>query len=238
MRPAGCKPAIRQIANLRYAGGLHPVTISGVLSPTVVEQQPLRRRSVNLHMVTKVISTADAGFLSVTDVVACHPFFHGMTGPHLRILGECAGRSEFDAGQTMFRRGEAANLFYLIEEGEVSVELQTPGQGSICIQTLGAGEVVGWSWLFPPYEWRFDARAVKPTRVIHFYGIWLRELCEEDAEFGYALMTRTTRVVTSRLQAAREQLVALSRLALESQCQTLRLAGKELKKRTRSTLKK
>jgi CRP/FNR family cyclic AMP-dependent transcriptional regulator len=186
-------------------------------------------------MATKVIPTPDISSTSVMDVVAGHPFFHGMSEPHLRILGECAGRSVFDAGHLMFQRGDAANLFYLIEEGEVSVELQTPGHGAISIQTVGAGEELGWSWLFPPYEWRFDARAVKPTKVIHFYGIWLRELGDEDAEFGYELMTRMVRVVTARLQATREQLVAMSRLALESQCQTLRLAGKELKRRTRST---
>lgn len=189
-------------------------------------------------MDTKTSSTADARFAPLPDVVACHPFFSGMSEPHLHILAECAGRSEFDAGQVMFRRGESANLFYLINDGEVSVELQTPGQGTIRIQTVGAGESVGWSWLFPPYEWRFDARAVKPTRVIHFYGIWLRELCDEDAEFGYALMSRTAQVVTARLQAAREHLVALSRLALESQCQTLRLKGKDLGKRIRQPTKK
>lgn len=138
----------------------------------------------------------------------------------------------------MFRRGDAANRFYLIEKGEVSVELQQPGHGTIFIQTVGAGEEVGWSWLMPPYEWQFDARALSPTRVIYFYGIWLRELCDLDAEFGYVLMTKTARVVTARLQATREHLIAMSGVALESQCQTLRLAGEQLGKQARRVSKK
>lgn len=172
------------------------------------------------------------------DVVADHPFFRGMADPYLRILGECAGRIEFGAGELIFRRGEPATRFYLIEEGAISVELRVVKHGTIAIQTIGVGEEFGWSWLFPPYEWRFDARAVRPTRAIYFYATWLRELCELDAEFGYALMRRMAQVVTTRLQGTREQLVALARLALESQCQALRLAGKDFEKRTRQPMKK
>lgn len=161
-----------------------------------------------------------------------------MPEPHLQILAECAGRITFDAGELVFRRGEPAARFYLIEEGEISVELQAANHGTIVIQTVGVGEEFGWSWLFPPHEWRFDARATQPTRAIYFYATWLRELCEQDAEFGYALMRRMAQVVTTRLQGTREQLVALSRLALESQCQALRLAGRELERRTRQPTKK
>jgi CRP-like cAMP-binding protein len=171
-------------------------------------------------------------------VIAGHPFLRRLSEPHLQMLAECASRAEFDAGALIFRRGEPANRFYLIESGEVSVELPADGQGTIYIQTVGAGEELGWSWLFPPHAWRFDARVVRPTRVIFFYGQWLRELCDQDAEFGYALMSRTAQIVTARLQATREHLVALSRLALESQCQTLRLAGKKLGRPTRQLTKK
>ena len=178
---------------------------------------------------------------AVMTTVTHHPFFEGMSEAHLEILAECAERIEFRAGETIFRRGEPASRFYLIEEGAVSVEIKEADSGTIFIQTLGTGEELGWSWLFAPHQWRFDARAIKPTRAIYFYGSWLRELCEESPEFGYELMRRMVRVVVTRLHATREQLVGLSRLALDAQYQALQLAGKEFKqphKPNKSTAKK
>ena len=75
------------------------------------------------------------------------------------------------------------------------------------IQTLTAGHVLGWSWLFPPYYWHFDARALEPTRAIFFYGTRLREECEQDPDLGYALMKRVTQVLINRLQATRRQIL-------------------------------
>lgn len=162
--------------------------------------------------------------VTLATAVAGHPFFCGMSAAHLRMLAECAMQTEFSAGQLIFRRGDPANRFYLIEEGEVSLEIEESGHGAIFIQTLGPGGELGWSWLFAPHEWQFNARATNATRAIFFYGTWLRERCEQDVEFGYELMKRMARVMTGRLQATREQLVELSRLALMAQCQALRLA--------------
>jgi hypothetical protein len=74
------------------------------------------------------------------------------------------------------------------------------------LQTIGANDVLGWSWLFPPYYWHFDARATKPTKAIFFYGTWLRENCERDHDFGYEMMKRMSAIVIQRMQAARKQL--------------------------------
>lgn len=178
---------------------------------------------------------------AVMTTVTQHPFFQGMSEAHLEILAECAERTEFPAGEMIFRRGDPASRFYLIESGAVSVEIAEAGRKTIFIQTLGAGEELGWSWLFPPHQWRFDARAVKPTRAIYFYGQWLRELCDESPEFGYELMRRMVRVVVTRLHATREQLVGLSRLALDAQYEALQLAGKDFKpqpKQPKQTRKK
>src|SRR5580765_1677466 len=123
-----------------------------------------------------------------------HAFFSGMDARHLRSLTECATRTEFAAGELIFRRGDPANRFYVIETGEVTLEINEPGQGAICIQALSAGDELGWSWLFPPHVWQFDARATTATRAIFFYGTWLREFCDQDAEFGYELMRRMARV--------------------------------------------
>ena len=140
-------------------------------------------------------------------VLAEHPFFKDLERPYLELLAECASRVRFNAGEVIFREGEEANLFYLIRHGKVAVETLAANRGPIIIQTLGEGELLGWSWLIPPYRWRFDSRAVELTRAIVLDGEGLRRRCEEDHEFGYELMKRVTTVVERRLQATRLQLL-------------------------------
>ena len=89
----------------------------------------------------------------------------------------------------------------------VALEVQSPGRGALIIETLGSGEVAGWSWLFEPHIWQFDGRVVSSARVIGFDGACLRGKCEEDHELGYQLMRRFAGAVTERLQATRLQLL-------------------------------
>lgn len=110
--------------------------------------------------------------------VAAHPFLLGLNEHHVRLLADCAVRVAFEADQVLFREGETANRFYLIERGEVVLESNTAGGEAIVIDTIGDGDLLGWSWLFAPYVWRFTARATKPTRAMFFYGTVLREYCE------------------------------------------------------------
>jgi CRP-like cAMP-binding protein len=107
----------------------------------------------------------------------------------------------------------------LILKGEVALETSVKEGGIIPIQTLGGGDVLGWSWLFPPYYWHFDARAVSATETVFFYGTRLRERCEEDHDLGYELIKRMAHVVIRRLQATRRQLVASTkkRISLDRQ---------------------
>jgi CRP/FNR family transcriptional regulator, cyclic AMP receptor protein len=144
------------------------------------------------------------------NAVANHPFVRGMSPAHLRILTECAMFTRFDAGQTIFHAGEIANRFYLIQQGKVSVESRTDASGVITIQTIGAGDVLGWSWLFAPYYWHFNACAVDPTQAIFFYGTRLREHCEQDREFGYQLMRRVSAVLIRRLQVTLKESLRLA----------------------------
>jgi CRP-like cAMP-binding protein len=146
---------------------------------------------------------------SLARLVAGHPFLHGMKSEHLAILTECAMLAEFKKGESIFREGDPANRFYLIRSGRVELETEVKESGPMLIQTIGPGDVLGWSWLFPPYYWRFDARAATPVKAIFFYGTRLREMCEQDPEFGYGVMKRTAEVVIKRLQAARKYLVEL-----------------------------
>jgi CRP/FNR family cyclic AMP-dependent transcriptional regulator len=137
--------------------------------------------------------------------VAAHPFLIGMSAHHIRLLADCAMRSQFAAGQVIFHKGETANRFYLIERGKVALESST-GRELVRIDEIGAGDLLGWSWIFPPYVWHFDARAIEPVTAIFLYGTILREYCEKDPALGYELFKRMSEVMMRRLQAARVKL--------------------------------
>ena len=139
--------------------------------------------------------------------VAAHPFLLGLNQHHVQLLADCALRTHFDADQLIFREGEPANRFYLIETGKVALESSGTGAAPVPIDVIGEGDLLGWSWLFPPYVWHFSARAVEPTSAIFFYGTVLRQYCEKDATLGYELFRRMSEVMTRRLQAARTRLL-------------------------------
>jgi CRP-like cAMP-binding protein len=136
-----------------------------------------------------------------------HPFLEGFSPEHLAALTECAMPTEFTANEVIFREREIANRFYLILEGVVVLEAKTPDCSAVKADSVTAGDVLGWSWLFPPYFWNFTARATSRVRAIFFYGTWLRERCATDPVFGYELMRRMAAVVIHRLQATRQQLI-------------------------------
>ncbi|MBI4388292.1 MAG: cyclic nucleotide-binding domain-containing protein [Candidatus Omnitrophica bacterium] len=138
-----------------------------------------------------------------------HEFLKGLDAGYSKTLLECASPVQFHADQFIFREGEAANWFYLITHGKVAIELHGPDRGSMIIETVEAGDVIGWSWLFSPYKWHFDARAIVLTRAIALDGRSLRERCDRDPAFGYELMKRFTNVVVDRLEAARIRLLDL-----------------------------
>ncbi len=139
--------------------------------------------------------------------LAEHPFLKGLDPRYIKLIVGCASNVRFDEGQFVFHEGEEANNFYIIRQGRVAVELYAPGRGTITIQTIGEGEILGWSWLIPPHHWHFDARAVELTRAISLDGKCLRTKCEEDHDLGYELLKRFSQVMTSRLEAARLQLL-------------------------------
>jgi len=140
-------------------------------------------------------------------VLAEHPLLKGCQPHYLQLLVGCASNVRFNAGEVIFRQGEEADLFYLIRQGRVALEIPDAGRGPIIVQTLAAGDVLGWSWAITPYRWHFDARAVELTRAIAFDGKCLREKCEVDHDLGYEVMRRVTRVMEHRLQATRLQLL-------------------------------
>ncbi|MBI1861532.1 MAG: cyclic nucleotide-binding domain-containing protein [Deltaproteobacteria bacterium] len=134
-----------------------------------------------------------------------HPFFQGMEAENLACVTSCAQNIHQKDG-FLFREKEPANHFYLIREGKLSLEVASR-TGPLVIDTLDAGDVVGWSWLFPPYQWHFDARALEPLRAVALNGKCLRQKCETDTRLGFDLMRRFSRLLVERLQATRLRLV-------------------------------
>ena len=147
--------------------------------------------------------------LPLAEAIAEHPLFKGLAPQYLNLLGEVAMLKNFTVDEVIFREGDPANRFYVILDGEIALESSRRDANPIRLQTIGAQDVLGWSWLFPPYYWHFDARALQPTHAIFFYGTWLRENCERDHEFGYELIKRVSAVVIARLQTARKRVVEL-----------------------------
>lgn len=139
--------------------------------------------------------------------LAAHRFLKGMSRHHLELLALCATPTEFDKGQIIFREGDPANGFYLLETGSVVLEAKTRAGQPVVIDTVSAGEPLGWSWLFPPYIWEFDARATKACKAICLSGIMLRQHRDEDLTLSHELHKRVSEVMVRRLQAARSKLI-------------------------------
>lgn len=139
--------------------------------------------------------------------IQTHPFFRGLKPEHLEIIQTGAMPQIVESGQVLFHQGSPANSLYLVENGRVALESIVPGKQPILIQVLTAGELLGWSWLFPPFTWHFQARALERTELVAMNGAHLLVAAEQDHDFGYALIKRVAQVVIERLQKTRNNLV-------------------------------
>jgi len=144
---------------------------------------------------------------SLEDILNRHPFFAGFDSEHGQLVAGCARNVRFIAGQYLFREGDPADEFFLIRHGKVALELTEAGRSPVVFATLGEGEIVGASWLLPPYCWHLAARAVEPVRAIGINAACLRGKCEADHHLGYAMMKRFLPILVERLQATRLQLL-------------------------------
>ena len=136
-----------------------------------------------------------------------HPFFAGLDAAAVELIAGCASNVHFVTGEYLFHEGDPANQFFLLRAGRVRLETAAPGCRPIVIETMRAGEVIGWSWLFPPYLWQFDAVAAESVRATAFDGKCLRHKCEENHDLGYELAMRSAHIMIQRLQATRLQLL-------------------------------
>ncbi|MFH1340609.1 MAG: cyclic nucleotide-binding domain-containing protein [Pseudomonadota bacterium] len=140
-------------------------------------------------------------------IVKEHPFFGGMQEEFCKLVCGCAKNVAFEAGQYLFHEGEPAEWFYLLRHGRVALQLTAPGRGALTFQTVGEGEIVGVSWLIPPYRWTYDAKALELTRAIAIDATCLRQKCESDHDLGYEMMKRFMPILIQRLQATRLQIL-------------------------------
>jgi CRP/FNR family transcriptional regulator, cyclic AMP receptor protein len=143
----------------------------------------------------------------ITERIIRHPFFAGMEEQFFAIVILNANERVFAPGEIIFREGKPASHFYLIESGSVGLEMHEPGDGTFGVQDIKAGEVLGWSWLFPPFVWHFQARALDRTRAIVLDGAHLLVAAEQNKRFGYDLLKRVSRTMMQRLYATRKRLI-------------------------------
>lgn len=141
-----------------------------------------------------------------------HPLFSGLGLRHRQTLAECSMPASFEPGALVVETGEPANCFYLVISGLIALET-LGAQSPLRVQSIGPGDVLGWSWLFPPYCWHFNAIAQEQTETIFFFGTRLRQQCDRDHDFGYELFKRMSQILISRLQSTREKWIEAARFA-------------------------
>jgi CRP-like cAMP-binding protein len=140
-------------------------------------------------------------------ILAEHPFFRELPAEYVKLLAGCSSNVRFDEGAFLFREGEEADRFYVIREGTVALELYSPGKGPLVIETIHEGGIVGWSWLIPPNQWKFDGVASTSVRALAFDGICLRKKCEEDPVLGFKLLKQVASDMGHTLDSARVRLL-------------------------------
>jgi len=142
-------------------------------------------------------------------LIAESPVFAGLRADQLELIAGCGRNVTFAAGEQLFREGDAADTFFLVRHGLVGLDTYVPARGDVRTETLGPGEIVGWSWLVAPYRWHFSGRAVESIRATEFDGGCLRDKCRESSELGYQLLQRFAQLLVDRLQAVRLQMLDL-----------------------------
>lgn len=139
----------------------------------------------------------------IKDTLAQHPFFSKLIPEHLAIVAEAARELHFNDGDLIFHQDENADHFYLILSGRATIQIPSIYGPPLTVQTLTEGQLLGWSWLIPPYKWHFDARATSDVKAIEFDGAQLRKRCEDNPALGYQLLKQFAALMSDRMQAAR-----------------------------------
>jgi CRP-like cAMP-binding protein len=144
---------------------------------------------------------------TLAEILADAPFFAGLRPDTIDLVAGCGSNVQFEPGALIFREGDRADAFYLLRHGSIAIEAYAPNSGPLVIETLEAGDVLGWSWLFEPHRWHFDAHALTAVRATAFDGVCLRGKCDADPQLGYELVSRFAQTLIERLQWTRLRLL-------------------------------
>ena len=141
------------------------------------------------------------------EVLAEHPVFRDFDAATIELLAGCARNEHFRAGETIYSEGDDADKVYLIREGDVAVQISTPQHEPLIVETLRAGDVLGWSWMVPPYMHMSDARALNDVRAISLDALCMRGKAERNATLGYQMFRHFVPHMATRFRALRMQLL-------------------------------
>ncbi len=144
---------------------------------------------------------------TISELLSEAPAFEGMTSEHLTLIAGCAQNRTYSDGDYLMREGDPSNTFYVIRLGRVANEIYVPQRGALTIETIDEGDLLGWSWLVPPFRTDFDARALGIVHTVAFDAACLRGKADEDPVLGYELMRRFIPVIVERLQATRVRML-------------------------------
>jgi CRP/FNR family cyclic AMP-dependent transcriptional regulator len=134
-------------------------------------------------------------------------FFAALAPEPIAFLAECARPRRLERNQSLFHHGDHARHFYLIRAGRIAREVPAIQGPTLLLEDLGPGEVIGWSWLIPPYRWSFEARATEPADLLEFDGSCVLARCEADPAFGYEILKRFAELMSHRLMHARQRMM-------------------------------
>ena len=144
---------------------------------------------------------------TLRDSLASMELARGLEPKHVEKLASIAKEVAFAEGETIFLEGDTSDEVYLIQEGQIGIEIHVPGRGRMTILTVGPGQLLAWSSLFSSQHKTASGRTLSSTRAIAINGADLREACEADHDLGYTVMWRVAGVVAERLKATRLQLL-------------------------------
>ena len=188
-------------------GSFHALAVTGL----AVSPNPMSEASL-LKGTTAAGNHKDPSPPSPEYTLGSHPFLKDLGAKYIRKLAALAQRRTFRPGEYLWRQGDPADLLFLMQSGEVALEISIPHQGPLPFETIVGGELLGWSWLVPPYRYQFDARAVSKVEAFALDGKSVRKSCDEDQELGYQVLKRLTPLIAHRLEMARLRLLEFTRI--------------------------
>ena len=143
----------------------------------------------------------------VGEILAAHPVFKDFDKETLDLLAGCARNEHFRSGQTIYSEGDDADKVFLVREGDVAVEISAPQHEPLIVETLRSGDVLGWSWMVPPYKHMSDTRALNDVRAVSLDAVCMRGKSETNPALGYHMFQHLVPHMAKRFRALRLQLL-------------------------------